>query len=395
MASIDWDDIDSESAAPAHGNQVLTAAQIASFWWGCCGFAILAVLSTIGLGASLELFLRTLQKWIYGLILQGDTSFSRAHFWCISRAVVITFESVFVPSAVIASVVPILYWRGGLLQRFGVSLAIAICVMNVAIADSYNHIFQMRVSESVRVLQIIACWVSIPLLFTYSPIRTTKLRLIVSSIVLTIAVCISILVLIDAPRASRLVSWQALYLAGFSWALFRRNWGNTVVLEGGTTTTEVERTSSRTLMELMIISAIAIVAGMIFTGRNFERIALDGAIHFGLGFVTAALSIWVLCQFNSKGPWYWTKLSVSFVALSVIAFLVNLYETYFQQNNYYINGFEPGSQVLLLSLCAVGAGFFWFLHLLLLSIWLRFCGWRIEHTRSNEILQLHKKTSGV
>jgi hypothetical protein len=378
MASVDWDDIGSDSAAPSPVKKELTPTQVSSFWWGCCGLAVLALLSSVGVGATLELCLRTFQKWIYGWVVQGNSSISSSHFWGISRAVVMTFKSVFVPAAVIASVVPILYWRGGLLQRFGISLAIATCVMNVAMADSYHNIFQMRVSVSVRILQIIACWVSLPLLFCYSPIRTTKLRLIVSSMVLTMAVCISILVLIDAPQASRLISWQALYLAGFSWALFRRNWGSTVVLEGGTTTAEIERTSSRTLMELMIVSAIAIVAGMIFTGRNSERIATDGLIHFGLGLATAALSIWVLCQFDSKGLRFWTILFVAFLLLSLLSLIVNLYESYFQQNNYYIHGLDPLSQMLLLTLCSAGAGIFWLIHMVFLAIWLGFCGWRIS-----------------
>jgi hypothetical protein len=378
MASVDWDDIGSDSAAPGPVKKELTPTQVSSFWWGCCGLAVLALLSSVGVGATLELCLRTFQKWIYGWGVQGNSSISSSHFWGISRAVVMTFKSVFVPAAVIASVVPILYWRGGLLQRFGISLAIATCVMNVAMADSYHNIFQMRVSVSVRILQIIACWVSLPLLFCYSPIRTTKLRLIVSSMVLTMAVCISILVLIDAPQASRLISWQALYLAGFSWALFRRNWGSTVVLEGGTTTAEIERTSSRTLMELMIVSAIAIVAGMIFTGRNSERIATDGLIHFGLGLATAALSIWVLCQFDSKGLRFWTILFVAFLLLSLLSLIVNLYESYFQQNNYYIHGLDPLSQMLLLTLCSAGAGIFWLIHMVFLAIWLGFCGWRIS-----------------
>jgi len=378
MASVDWDDIGSDSAAPGPVKKELTPTQVSSFWWGCCGLAVLALLSSVGVGATLELCLRTFQKWIYGWGVQGNSSISSSHFWGISRAVVMTFKSVFVPAAVIASVVPILYWRGGLLQRFGISLAIATCVMNVAMADSYHNIFQMRVSVSVRILQMIACWVSLPLLFCYSPIRTTKLRLIVSSMVLTMAVCISILVLIDAPQASRLISWQALYLAGFSWALFRRNWGSTVVLEGGTTTAEIERTSSRTLMELMIVSAIAIVAGMIFTGRNSERIATDGLIHFGLGLATAALSIWVLCQFDSKGLRFWTILFVAFLLLSLLSLIVNLYESYFQQNNYYIHGLDPLSQMLLLTLCSAGAGIFWLLHMVFLAIWLGFCGWRIS-----------------
>jgi hypothetical protein len=378
MASVDWDDIGSDSAAPGPVKKELTPTQVSSFWWGCCGLAVLALLSSVGVGATLELCLRTFQKWIYGWVVQGNSSISSSHFWGISRAVVMTFKSVFVPAAVIASVVPILYWQGGLLQRFGISLAIATCVMNVAMADSYHNIFQMRVSVSVRILQIIACWVSLPLLFCYSPIRTTKLRLIVSSMVLTMAVCISILVLIDAPQASRLISWQALYLAGFSWALFRRNWGSTVVLEGGTTTAEIERTSSRTLMELMIVSAIAIVAGMIFTGRNSERIATDGLIHFGLGLATAALSIWVLCQFDSKGLRFWTILFVAFLLLSLLSLIVNLYESYFQQNNYYIHGLDPLSQMLLLTLCSAGAGIFWLIHMVFLAIWLGFCGWRIS-----------------
>lgn len=82
-----------------------------------------------------------------------------------------------VPSAVIASVVPILYWRGGLLQRFGLSLVIAICVMNVALSDSYYSFVESRWDRTGRILQVIACWVSLPMLFTYSPIRTIKLRL--------------------------------------------------------------------------------------------------------------------------------------------------------------------------------------------------------------------------
>jgi hypothetical protein len=159
---------------------------------------------------------------------------------------------------------------------------------------------------------------------------------------------------------------------------FSTQLGNTVVSEGGTTATEVERTSSRTLMELMIISAIAIIAGILFTGRSLERIAIDGLIHFGLGLAAAALSIWVLFQFDSKGPRFWTILFVAFLLLSFLSLIVNLYENYFQQNNYYINALEPRSQVLLLACCSMGAGFFWLSHMVFLATWLRVCGWRIS-----------------
>jgi hypothetical protein len=117
MASVDWDDIGSDSAAPSPVKKELTPTQVSSFWWGCCGLAVLALLSSVGVGATLELCLRTFQKWIFGWGVQGNSSISSSHFWGISRAVVMTFKSVFVPAAVIASVVPILYWRGGLLQR--------------------------------------------------------------------------------------------------------------------------------------------------------------------------------------------------------------------------------------------------------------------------------------
>jgi len=379
MASMDWDNLDSELAAPAPGKKELSPSQVASFWWGCCGFAVLALLSSVGLGAMLELCVQVFERWVHDWIKMGDSSLAPRHLWGMFLAIRISFESCFVPSAVIASVVPILYWRGGLLQRFGLSLVIAICVMNVALSDSYYSFVESRWDRTGRILQIIACWVSLPMLFTYSPIRTITLRLIASSVVLTIAVCISILVLIDAPQASRLVSWQALYLAGFSWALFRRNWGNTVVSEGGTTATEVERTSSRTLMELMIISAIAIVAGILFTGRDLERIAIDGLIHFGLGLVAAALSIWVLFQFDSKGLRFWIAQAVSFLCITAIAFLVNLYENYFQQSNYYITLIEPSTQMLLLSFCSAGAGLCWMLHLAFVAAWFRICVWRISH----------------
>jgi heme/copper-type cytochrome/quinol oxidase subunit 3 len=71
------------------------------------------------------------------------------------------------------------------------------------------------------------------------------------------------------------------------------------------------------------------------------------------------------------------NLVASFLALSAIFFIVNFYESYVQQNNYYINGFEPNSQIFLLSFCSLVAGLCWLLHMVFLAIWLRFCGWRI------------------
>ena len=158
------------------------------------------------------------------------------------------------------ALVPILYWRGGLLQRFAISVVLAVTTMNLA-TEAFHSSWILKVP--VRQLSaILLCWIAMPVLFLWTPINTRPLRLIVACGLMLLSLCLSILHMFSAPRNINLLYWEALYGASLCYALIRRNWGRVAILESGSELDQIERTSSRTLLEIMAVCGLACAASM-------------------------------------------------------------------------------------------------------------------------------------
>jgi hypothetical protein len=170
----------------------------------------------------------------------------------------VVFDSCLVPSLVAVAVTPLLYWRGGLAQRFTLSLMIAIAAMNLN-SHQGSYYFGSKVNWNLMAIMVLL-WGSLPILFLYTPMSTRPLRFFATACILGTAFCVGMSYLEFAPFNHRILCWEATYGAALGYALIQRNWGRIATLEDSANANQIERTSSRTLLELMSVSAMACVA---------------------------------------------------------------------------------------------------------------------------------------
>ena len=98
--------------------------------------------------------------------------------------------------------------------------------------------------------------------------------------------------MISAPRNINLLYWEALYGAAFCYALLRRNWGRVAILEAGTMLEQIERTSSRTLLEFMVVCGLACVASTYWSTSLYSGVVLQltQAIVLGIGCIPVSMT---------------------------------------------------------------------------------------------------------
>jgi len=131
-----------------------------------------------------------------------------------------------------------------------------------------------------------------PAIFIWTPIKTRNLRMIVASCLLVLTLCLSILHMFEAPKNINYLYWESLYGAAFCYALLRRNWGRVAILESATRAEQIERTSTRTLLELMAVCGLACAASMYWsTSLNLGVfIQLGQAAVFGIAGILAGMA---------------------------------------------------------------------------------------------------------
>ncbi|MEQ1827336.1 MAG: hypothetical protein ABL921_15370 [Pirellula sp.] len=346
---------------------------IKSLWLGFSGLAVIA-LSGCWLLNLLPPCLRIVVNWYR--FNSGWTSASTRFpallvFYCE------TFVHDFLmPAIVLASVVPILYWRGSLSMRFIVSIVIAVTCMNATSEPfRYHNDFGIR---SFRIAQIAACWIAIPFLFLCTPIRTRPLRLWVSSGTLLLAFCISMLPMHHAPRSVHVMHWESLYIAGFCLVLLRRNWGSVAFLESTATLGDIDRTSTWTLLELMAIAGVSISILMYWTNRMDRELLTSSVVSAVLGVAIAAQSMYLYrrtlkTQRMILGPWILICLALSCAlmpcaAIATLRWYGQAWSTLFSTET-----------ICIAIAFGLLAGLFLATYLLVCVSWLRWCGWNASN----------------
>ena len=203
VAESPFDDVDVvESTEPMRSSVV-------SFWLGCFGLSFLAIAGTL----AVKMVASNWNYWLVEFAFEQNLGIAEVPFYWTHE---LTITDSLLPGLVLVAVVPLLSWRGGLVQRFAISIAIAITAMNVS-SDPLEYFTDGDV-RFMRLRQVVFCWLAIPILFWCTPMRTRSLRLIVAFCLILLGFCMSILPMNRVPRSLHVHSWQALYVAGF---LFR------------------------------------------------------------------------------------------------------------------------------------------------------------------------------
>ena len=355
-----------------------------SFWIGVSGLAVLVIL------VSLSMFsLGKIDSWLVSRFYSPIGSpiggpIGRA-FWDSCYGVHVVIEASLIPAIVLGALVPVLYWRGGLMLRFLISTVLAITTMNLT-----TNVYMGSWGLKVPILQssgILLCWIAMPAIFLCTPIKTRTLRLIVASCIMLLMLCLSLLHMFEAPRNINLLYWEALYGSAFCYALIRRNWGRVAILEAETSPKQLERTSSRTLLELMTVCGLACAVSMYWSvAMNLAMsILLVQAILLGIGCILASMTcIRIVLR----------RTGFKFVALVSIWFLVFLL---FAENSiaYFLMGspwarnsinlnstsIESLTAVLIFSFFA---SLVYLAFMLAVCTWLRFNGWRMQSSNERE-----------
>jgi len=158
---------------------------VASFWIGCSG---LAILSHVAIFLALRILAST--QWLVETVVFENVNRNYwGNYWEILRGVAVVVNDSMMPCIVIATVVPILFWRGGLGQRFAISLALAITTMNYSLFNIWY--LGLKSQDLQALLAILGCWAMFPILFLFTPLKTTQLRFIAATCLLILTVCVS------------------------------------------------------------------------------------------------------------------------------------------------------------------------------------------------------------
>ena len=365
------DDLD-----PLHGDEdagpILPSREsIKSFWVGSSGLAVLAILASVGVFT-----LGKLDSWLVSLlnIPLGQS------YWNAGYGLNIVIGSSLIPGLVLGALVPVLYWRGGLLQRFAISVVLAVTTMNLT-TEVFHGSWNLKVPVR-QLIAILLCWIAMPVLFLWTPINTRPLRLIVACGLMLLSLCLSILHMMDAPRNINLLYWEALYGAAFCYALLRRNWGRVAILESGTELEQIKRTSSRTLLELMAVCGLACAASMYWSTSLHSGVVLQlaQAIVLGMGCILVSMAgIRIVLSWKATKIWKLFAIGLFmwllFGANSAVYFVIDDPWGAGNWRTFRSVAFEP---MLAISIVSSIASLIYVGFLCLVGMWLRWCGWRTQ-----------------
>jgi hypothetical protein len=359
---------DIEPAKPEEASR----RSVASFWIGCSG---LAILSHVTIFLTLRLLAST--QWLLETVVFENVN---RNYWEILRGVAVVVNDSLMPCIVIASVIPILFWRGGLGQRFAISLALAITTMNYSLFNIWY--LGMRSQDLQALLAILGCWAMFPILFLFTPIKTIQLRFIAATCLLILTVCVSVIHMIGLRRSYDVLSWVSLYGAAFLYALIRRNWGNVALLEAGVSSDRIERTSSRTMLEMMIACGLACAVAIYLTKTELNRpIWLLGQTSlFAIVYVFVSLAtIRSVLHWERKKIWLFMLCGL----LACLLMTWSSFSTQYVVGNRWgnIRQFFQSTAPVSIGLGVLFATTYWMVFLVTLGWWIKRCGWHIADKR--------------
>ena len=346
---------------------------IKSFWIGCTGLALLAHVAIFLTQTMTQSVILWLTEKVFKLAKGPVLWQSRSYLFGVSR------ESL-IPCLVVAAVVPILYWRGGLGQRFSISVILAITTMNLSASHRWHGVSS---SEFQGLCAIVGCWLMFPVLFLLTPINTPRLRLIVASCLLILTVCVSVIHMMDLRRSFELMYWESFYGAALIYALIRRNWGRVAILEAAATDEQVERTSSRTLLELMAVCGLGCAAAMYWSESSYTRSALYFVQASVLGIasvVVSMASVRIVLTWKLAKVWVLVPLSlIMWVLITSNSSLIAVYNGRGGVVNWSL--WLQSTQFFMIAVGASFASMEFVFFLVCIGTWLRICGWQV-HDRS-------------
>jgi hypothetical protein len=363
---------DIEPAKPEEASR----RSVASFWIGCSG---LAILSHVAIFLTLRLLAST--QWLVETVVFENVNRNYwGNYWEILRGVAVVVNDSMMPCIVIASVIPILFWRGGLGQRFAISLALAITTMNYSLFNIWY--LGMRSQDLQALLAILGCWAMFPILFLFTPIKTIQLRFIAATCLLILTVCVSVIHMIGLRRSYDVLSWVSLYGAAFLYALIRRNWGNVALLEAGVSSDRIERTSSRTMLEMMIACGLACAVAIYLTKTELNRpIWLLGQTSlFAIVYVFVSLAtIRSVLHWERKKIWLFMLCGL----LACLLMTWSSFSTQYVVGNRWgnIRQFFQSTAPVSIGLGVLFATTYWMVFLVTLGWWIKRCGWHIADKR--------------
>ena len=363
---------DIEPAKPEEASR----RSVASFWIGCSG---LAILSHVTIFLTLRLLAST--QWLLETVVFENVNRNYwGNYWEILRGVAVVVNDSMMPCIVIASVIPILFWRGGLGQRFAISLALAITTMNYSLFNIWY--LGLKSQDLQALLAILGCWAMFPILFLFTPIKTIQLRFIAATCLLILTVCVSVIHMIGLRRSYDVLSWVSLYGAAFLYALIRRNWGNVALLEAGVSSDRIERTSSRTMLEMMIACGLACAVAIYLTKTELNRpIWLLGQTSlFAIVYVFVSLAtIRSVLHWERKKIWLFMLCGL----LACLLMTWSSFSTQYVVGNRWgnIRQFFQSTAPVSIGLGVLFATTYWMVFLVTLGWWIKRCGWHITDKR--------------
>lgn len=358
--------------------EVSSRKSVASFWIGCSG---LAILSHVAIFLALRLLAST--QWLVETVVFENVNRNYwGNYWEILRGISMVVNDSLMPCIVIATVVPILFWRGGLGQRFAISMALAVTTMNYSLFHfGYRG---LKSQDPQALLAILGCWLMFPILFLCTPVKTASLRFVVATCLLMLTVCVSVIHMTGLRRNYDVLSWVSLYGAAFLYALIRRNWRNVAILEAGVSSDRIERTSSRTLLEMMIACSLACAVAMYLTKAELNRPLwlLGQSSLFAVVYVFVSLA-----TIRSVLRWERKKIWLFMLGGLLVSFLMvwnNFSNQYLASWNRWrtIWQYFDSTAPVTIGLSAMFATAYWMAFLSSLGWWLRRCGWHIAEERS-------------
>lgn len=349
----------------------MSRKSVRSFWVGFAGIAILIHLS-IALSMKLN---SGFDHWLFD---QGN---GNPMAWVHQYLLRCLITKSLIPCMVVCSIVPILFGRCGLAQRFSISIGLAITSMNYSIR-SPGWYGTPDWDDFKGELAICGCWLLFPILFLMTPLKTPQLRLIAATCLLVLTVCVSVINMNDLRLNHEVVYWQFLYVGALCYALLRRNWGQVAFLEADTTHEHIERTSSRTMLELMMICGVSCVLVMSWLGRNYNECAAFAVMAVVLGLICVNISLMglrMMLQYRHGQLikfLFWSLGMVAILAISAVIFVSFEREIIWQQKSFWLAlPTSPPFYLQLFAIATIIAWLQWVITCLLLGLWIQWCGW--------------------
>ena len=266
------------------------------------------------------------------------------------------------PCLVLVSVIPLLFWRGSTTQRHIVAFALIATGLNRSAVGSDSHLAVP--SDFQSYLALATCWVMLPVLLLYTPVRTEKLRLIIGSCMLVIVVCVSVITAEGVRGNEDLLHWLLLFGAAIAFALIFRNWVRVALLEAGTTELQIENTSIRSLMEIMALCGLA-CASWLYLAQSIYPFEFLCTVLLAVGITSISMAI-ISRPLRSKQA-RTLVLIVCWVVLTVLIQADHSSDYFFHTlrlNRLKLFAFHGIECVPLLAYCFC------------IGFWVRWCGWR-------------------